>query len=346
MADLASTTFYPFNEEERLAAVRRYDILDTSPDEAFDRVAAIAARLFHVPIAIISIVDRDRIWFKSHHGLDLEQIGRDPGLCASVILQNDVYSVLDASIDPRTLANPLVAGEFGLRFYAAAPLRTTDGFNLGTICVIDFQPRPALSEIEKATLQDLAAIVMDELELRLAARKTVELEVALRTQVVKNEQALQLAFTDALTGLKNRRAFDEDIELDGFYRSRYWVDTVVVLIELGGLNTTNDTLGDQHGELLRKTFGRVVQSTFRTEDSTYRISEDEFALLLPLKARSSKDSLKTSIQRRMAKVIEEISVVGFEQVSARVGISTLSEANFSFDKAVWLADIRIDLSER
>ncbi|MBD1891924.1 response regulator [Coleofasciculus sp. FACHB-SPT9] len=169
----------PDNEADRLAAVRRYDILDTPPDGAFDRITALAARFFNVPISIISIVDHDRIWFKSHHGLEVQQIGREPGLCASAILQEDVYTVLDAEVDPRTLANSLVSGEFGLRFYAAAPLQTRDGFNLGTICVIDSQPRQ-VTEAEKATLKDLAAIVIDELELRLSAQKAVQAEVALR----------------------------------------------------------------------------------------------------------------------------------------------------------------------
>ena len=98
--------------------LRRYAILDTPPDGSFDHVAAIAARLFDVPIAIVSLVDEDRIWFKAHHGLDIEQIDRSPGLCASAILQADPYVLTDASCDPRSLANPLVAGEFGLRFYA------------------------------------------------------------------------------------------------------------------------------------------------------------------------------------------------------------------------------------
>lgn len=178
----------PPNEPERLAAVGRYDILDTPPDGAFDRITALAARFFNVPIGIVSIVDHDRIWFKSHHGLEVQQIGRDSGLCASAILQNDVYTVLDAKVDPRTLANPLVAGEFGLQFYAAAPLRTSDGFLLGTICVIDCQPRQ-VTEVEKTTLTDLAALVMDELELRLAAKTTVQSEVALRMQALSAAKA-------------------------------------------------------------------------------------------------------------------------------------------------------------
>src|SRR3954452_25495541 len=150
--DAISPVIIPQNESERSEAVRRYDILDTPPDGAFDRITAIAARRFDVPISIISIVDHDRIWFKSHHGLAVKQIGRDPGLCASAILADIPHVLPDAAIDPRSLANPLVAGEFGLRFHAGVPLRTTDGFNLGTLCVIDREPRP-ISERQNAQLR-------------------------------------------------------------------------------------------------------------------------------------------------------------------------------------------------
>lgn len=160
----------PPNERERLEAVRRYEILDTPPDGAFDRITALAARIFDVPISIVSVVDSDRIWFKSHHGVDVAEIGRDPGLCASAILQYEPWLVTDAEVDPRTLTNPLVVGELGLRFYAGAPLTTRDGYNLGTLNVIDTEPREVTGP-ETATLKDLAAIVVDELELRLAARR-------------------------------------------------------------------------------------------------------------------------------------------------------------------------------
>ena len=129
-------------ELERVAAVRRYDILDTPPDGAFDRVTAMAAALFSAPIAIISLVDSDRIWFKSHHGLPgVQQVNREPGLCASAILQDGPWRLDDAKLDPRSMANQLVAGDFGLRFYLGIPLKTSDGFNLGTLCVIDKEPR-------------------------------------------------------------------------------------------------------------------------------------------------------------------------------------------------------------
>jgi eukaryotic-like serine/threonine-protein kinase len=158
------------DESARMDAVHRYEILDTPPDGAFDRITALAARAFSAPIAIVSVVDHDRIWFKSHHGLDLDQIDREPGLCASAILNEEAWIVEDARQDLRTLANPLVAGEFGLQFYAGVPLTTQDGFNLGTLCVLDFEPRP-VTDAEVATLHDLAAVVMSELELRLESRR-------------------------------------------------------------------------------------------------------------------------------------------------------------------------------
>ncbi len=169
-------------EAARLAAVRRYDILDTPPDGSFDRITALAASLFNVPISIISLVDTDRVWFKSHHGLEgVKQIGKEPGLCASAIVQDQAWVLENAATDVRSLANPLVAGEFGLRFYAGVPLTTTDGFNLGTLCVIDREPRPATEE-QIRQLRHLASVVMDQMELRLAARNAVaELSGALET---------------------------------------------------------------------------------------------------------------------------------------------------------------------
>src|SRR3984893_18172045 len=160
------TSIIPLDEAERMSAVRRYDILDTPPDGTFDRITSLAARRFDVPISIISIVDNDRIWFKSHHGLGVKQIDREPGLCASAILRNDPHILADASKDIRSLANPLVAGDFGLRFYACVPLQTSDVFNLGTLCVIDKEPRP-ITQDQIEDLKDLASLVMDQLEFRL-----------------------------------------------------------------------------------------------------------------------------------------------------------------------------------
>ncbi|GGF95811.1 ATP-binding protein [Paenibacillus abyssi] len=163
------SSFHPENEWKRIKALQRYQILDTPPDGAFDRITALAAQLLNVPIAIVSLVDTDRIWFKSHHGLSVQEIDRDPGLCASAILEGIPYVLTDASIDPRSLSNPLVAGEMGFRFYAGIPLNTHDSYNLGVLCVIDLHPR-TISDQELNILKTLSQIVMDEMELRLAVR--------------------------------------------------------------------------------------------------------------------------------------------------------------------------------
>lgn len=189
-------------ETERMAAVRRYDILDSPPDGAFDRITALAARRFGVPIAIISIVDEDRIWFKSHHGLPIDQIDREPGLCASAILGDTPYLLEDARNDPRSLANPLVAGDFGLRFYAAVPLKTSDGHNLGTLCVIDKEPRP-IEQDQIEDLKDLASVVMDQLELGLSARHAVG-RANLMAKEIDHRVMNSLQFVSGLLAMQSR----------------------------------------------------------------------------------------------------------------------------------------------
>ena len=181
-----------FNETERINALHRYNILDTPPDGSFDRITSMAAKLIKVPIAIVSLVDSDRIWFKSHHGLDIQQIDRSPGLCASAILSQELYVITDASKDVRSLTNPLVVSEFGLRFYAAAPLTTHDGYNLGTLCVIDKQIR-SISTEELEILKDLAAVVMDQIELRLAARNIDWLNSELKQEIIERKRAESMA---------------------------------------------------------------------------------------------------------------------------------------------------------
>ena len=165
------TTPIPANETERLAALHRYKILDTPPEAAFDRITTLAARLFNMPIALISLVDESRAWFKSCIGFTACEVPRDATLCSFAVLTDKPLIIPDTRLDDRFACNPIVQNEPGVRFYAGAPLLSRDGFNLGTLCLLDTQPHEALSAEQQATLVDLAAIVVDELELRLAAYK-------------------------------------------------------------------------------------------------------------------------------------------------------------------------------
>lgn len=160
-------------ELARIQALHQLEILDTPADGSFDKITELAAKVFNVPIAIISMVDTDRIWFKSHFGIDVDQIDRAPGLCASAILSDDVYLIEDARKDPRCLTNPLVAGSFGLQFYAAAPLTTKDGYNLGTCCIIDKKPR-FFNSAQQQILKLMSIIVMEQIELRLQSRSLLK----------------------------------------------------------------------------------------------------------------------------------------------------------------------------
>ncbi len=160
-------------EEERLAALRGYGILDTGPEANFDQVVRLAARLLDVPIALISLVDQDRQWFKAAVGLDgVTETPRELAFCDHAIRGQDVMVVPDATEDPRFAENPLVTGEPGIRFYAGAPLITPDGHALGTLCVIDRVPHRALSDHDAQTLTELTCFVRDKLELRREALRS------------------------------------------------------------------------------------------------------------------------------------------------------------------------------
>jgi GAF domain-containing protein len=156
---------YP-SEEDRLEALRRYRILDTSPEEAFDDLVHAAALLCRTPICLISLVDATRQWFKAKKGLEEPQLPRESAFCAHAILGTDVLVVSDAYMDPRFASNPLVQDTPHIRFYAGAPITTIEGLGLGTLCVIDRVPRTIGPE-EARALRGLARQVMIQLELRL-----------------------------------------------------------------------------------------------------------------------------------------------------------------------------------
>ncbi|MBD1916979.1 MULTISPECIES: PAS domain S-box protein [Cyanophyceae] len=169
----------PNDEAGRLEALRRYEILDTPPEAGFDRITALAARLFNVPMVLISLVDESRAWFKSCYGFEGQEMQRHSTFCSHALLADDVLVVPEARYDSRFADNPLVQAELGLRFYAGAPLRNQDGFILGTLCLLDNQPRDTFGPDQQAMLSDLAAMVIDELDLRLAAHRVAALDKAL-----------------------------------------------------------------------------------------------------------------------------------------------------------------------
>jgi diguanylate cyclase (GGDEF)-like protein len=188
----------PKNERARIAALRRYDILDTPPEESFDVFPQLIVDVFGVPSAVISFVDSARQWFKARINVDDQETSRDIAFCAHTIICKGPMVVTDASTDPRFHDNPLVTKEGGVRFYAGAPIRTADGLAIGVLCAIDSVPR-SLSDSQLATLQRLASLVSDQLELRIVNRR-------LASELAERETAEQhLRSTSRELALSNLR---------------------------------------------------------------------------------------------------------------------------------------------
>ena len=184
-------------DEQRVRALHRYAILDTPPDEAFDRIVRLAARSLDKPIAAITFVDDHRIWFKAVHGVEgVTEVPRDAGLCDLAVRDQRTYVVRDTAADPASSGNRDVTGRFGIRFYAAAPITTADGHRIGSLSVLDTAPGD-VTEGQLATLEDLAALVMDSLELRLSALTTVRAERELRDTAQEYAAVLQRALLPA-----------------------------------------------------------------------------------------------------------------------------------------------------
>lgn len=210
-------------ESDRLAALRSYRVLDTPPEPEFDDLVQLAARACQTPVALISLIDERRQWFKAEVGLGVHETPLDRSICLSAMLLPGMTIVPDLTEDPRFVGNPLVAGEPHLRFYAGAVLRTPDGVPLGALCVLDHRPRD-LTEEQASTLTMLAGQVMSQLELRraiaerddvLEANRTFEQRQSLLVRELHHRVKNTLATVQALVGATGRSTGS----FDAFYRS-------------------------------------------------------------------------------------------------------------------------------
>ena len=185
----------PLNESDRQAALERYNILDTLPEQEYDDLTQLAASICGTPIALISLVDRDRQWFKSKVGIEASETARDISFCGHAVAEDAMLNVPDVLQDPRFADNPLVVNEPNIRFYAGVPLRTSDNFTLGTLCVIDRQSRD-LTPLQIEQLESLSRLVVSQLELRRNNKATNLLVSVLKSS--KKAALLQQAILDSV----------------------------------------------------------------------------------------------------------------------------------------------------
>ena len=243
----------PEDEIHRLDVLRSLNILDTPPEERFDSITRVAKKLFSVPIALVSIVDEDRQWFKSKAGLDANETPREISFCGHAILHDDAFIVPDTKKDERFADNPLVLEPPYIRFYAGYPLRTMDGLKLGTLCIIDTKPR-RLSRVNIQMLSDLGAMVERELTL---------------TQLATLGQQLYQEKRDGVAGPTTRNQLAE---------FKQTLSASLIFITLEDTSSISDTAGQTEAD---RSFTALIQDSCRQSDFLERLENGTFAILLP-----------------------------------------------------------------
>lgn len=266
----------PADENRRLAALRALKLLDTEPEERFDRITRLAQRLFDTSMATVTLVDSDRQWFKSEVGAAGKEDPRDISFCAHAILQpEETMFVADARDDERFADNPLVLGDPNIRFYAGHPVTAPGGEALGTLCVVDDKPRRD-GEFDAEVLRELAGMV--------------EAEIA----------ALSLAIGDELTGLSNRRGFEMLGERLIAAARRLELPVSAIYADLDNLKPINDTFGHEAGDRALTETAEVLAGSMRASDLIARLGGDEYCALLVGAAAGAAPTLVSRVQETLA----------------------------------------------
>ncbi|HAS6169325.1 TPA: diguanylate cyclase [Vibrio vulnificus] len=302
----------PDNEPQRIADLHSLNILDTAAEERFDRVTRIARRLFDVPIALVSLVDEDRQWFKSCFGLNASETPRDISFCGHAILGADTLIVEDASQDARFADNPLVTSEPHIRFYAGVPLMFEHSSCLGTLCIIDTKPR-TLNEDERLDLIDLA--------------KMAERELA----------ATHSASIDDLTQISNRRGFMTLAKKSMAYCEVGDYPYSIAYLDLNGFKPINDQFGHQEGDFALKAFADTMKKSFRESDVFARLGGDEFVVFM---SGASRSVAQIAIQRftEALQRYNHSANRGYDLSFCAGIVSVEPDANISLDELLSQAD--------
>lgn len=284
-------------EAKRLQALLEYDVLDSGPEESFDRVTRLVTNIVGCRSSKISLVDSDRQWFKSNHMCSVTQTPRNISFCTHTIEQSEPLIVRDATRDPRFQNSPLVTGPDPVSFYAGVPLRTPKGYNIGALCATDSKPRD-ISPAQLSAMHDLAGVVIDLLELR------------------------RLATVDGLTGALTCRAFKKEKENTFKSFKRYGPNMTCVMLDLDHFKQVNDQHGHAVGDAVLREVGKVVAERVRDIDIFGRVGGEEFALVV----KDDLDgALRLAEELRACIADTKIDIGGFLlSVTASFGVSAAS----------------------
>jgi diguanylate cyclase (GGDEF)-like protein len=289
----------PVDETQRLRSLVALGVLDTMPEDRFDRITRLACRAFAVPIALVSLVDRDRTWLKSQQGLDGSDSSRRTSFCGHAVLHEGPLVIADALLDPRFADNPFVEGTPKIRFYAGHPVHGVDGSRVGTLCLVDRQPR-RLSEEDLMLLKDLAGMI--DREFSLMAR----------------------ASTDGLTSLTNRHGFTEvAVHVLALCR-RMSQPAVAIGIDLDHFKSINDNHGHEAGDGALRVFSKLLFKNFRSSDVVARFGGDEFVILC---SGTATGQAALSLERLRAEFDSSTLVQKYPGLSWSAGIAEFDPAS-------------------
>lgn len=296
----------PLNEHERVAALKEYGILDTLAEDAYDDLVAIVAGICGAPMGAITLIDDERQWFKSTLGLDVTETSRDHSFCAHAILQPDELLVVeDTNEDPRFSDSVLARGIPNVRFYAGAPLKDKDGHAMGTLCVMDAQPRQ-LSLLQKSALHSLSRQVSALMELRRASQEIghhLEERDWYEQQLhdyqagleLQNAQLAAQTRADPLTGLANRRALNTSLEAELARARALGTPLALAMCDIDHFKKVNDAYGHPAGDRVLIALAAMLQRVVGNGSIAARCGGEEFALLLPGMDATSASALCESI---------------------------------------------------
>ncbi len=282
----------PANEAERLTALRRYALLDSPPEPAFDDLVLVASTVCQTQMAAVVLVDEHRQWLKAAHGAARSEAPRDISFCAHAILRPDeVMTVEDTLLDPRFFDNPMVTGEAAVRFYAGAPLVSSDGMPLGSLCVFDQVPAQ-LRDDQRAALQALSRQASQLLELRLVGlqlrqqlreRHWYEQQMAQHYAAMEalNADLVEQTRTDPLTGLPNRRAFAAALAAAMQQTRAANRPLSVALLDVDHFKVVNDVHGHDQGDAVLRELSTLLRAHVAGTGSIARYGGEEFVMLLP-----------------------------------------------------------------
>ena len=268
------------DEQARLETLWSLGVLDTPPEERFDRLTRMAKRLFGVPIALVSLVDENRLWFKSCFGLSVCEISRDKSFCGHTILGNGPVIIPDALADKRFADSPLVLTDPYIRFYAGYPLSAPNGLKLGTLCILDRQPRD-FGKDDLEALKDLASMV--------------EREIA----------AVQIATLDELTAISNRRGFIMLAQHGLRLCVRQQLSASLVFMDLDKFKLINDTFGHAEGDWALTVFAEQMNTVCRDSDVYARLGGDEFTMFLLNTSKGQAEDIVARIRQSLVKQNQE-----------------------------------------